>query len=286
MEIKTLQLDQLGALGINSLTGTGTGTGTGKESSPVPNSGDTLKQGDAEELPEYAVLNPADLLLEDDSDDLFSLSSDTDQKMCQEEVANDNLLVKSALDSTTNKKSIMRGLSQDWSADLRKDGELLELECSTKANTLEFHSAQTDKDNLIDLEINNENNNKIAHGLLINSQNAHGQQTELAKDNAEDIMIGENHQCAIPALIDKNQSPASKRSFKVKSDPSAVCSQTLDTIEYYVQQKLHADNISQEKLLLWLRELDYGVPELFVDILIDKERAKRRLIWRRERRLM
>ena len=113
-----------------------------------------------------------------------------------------------------------------------------------------------------------------------------------SKNNEEDasttdeIMIGPEHQCIIPELLNPSQPPTSKRNFKMKSDPTVIDAKALEVVEQYVQQHLKIQNISQEKLLRWLREVDYQIPNFFCELLKDKENAQRRLMWKKERRLL
>mgnify|MGYP007014814089 CR=1 FL=1 len=102
-------------------------------------------------------------------------------------------------------------------------------------------------------------------------------------EKIEEVMVGEQYQCKIPELRAQHEK---SRNFKLVSDPAAIDPQVLQTIEWYVRLDLGIENISSEKLLKWLRETNYSIPDFYVRMLSDKEKAKARIGWRKERSRM
>ena len=101
--------------------------------------------------------------------------------------------------------------------------------------------------------------------------------------NKDEVMVGEEYQCPVPQLLNREKGFETQRRFKLVSSPAALDPKIIKEIESHVCSDLSVTKVSTEKLLLWLRELEYNIPEFFIEVLSNKERAKKRIGWKRER---
>ena len=127
-------------------------------------------------------------------------------------------------------------------------------------------------DTLLEHRSNYEFSGPMAPELLkLNEEN-------LIQFERQEVMIGNEYQAQIPPLLLKSNHPPPLRRYKVRSDPTKIGPEEVQALEGCLVKEFLLKTVNTEKLLLWLKELNYTISELFLAIVQDKEQAKRRLV--------